>query len=100
VLVHCANAAIKSKDCPYFRMRFEQIKRRRGGKRAIIAIARMLLTCIYHMLSRNEPFNHDLYRIETTAPVKQTPQPFDAVKAIAYLESLGATVILPAATKQ
>lgn len=100
LLVQCANAAIKSKDCPYFRMRFEQIKRRRGSKRAIIAIARMLLTCIYHMLSRNEPFNHDLYRIEATAPVKQTSQPLDAVQAIALLESLGATVILPAATTQ
>ncbi len=61
LLVQCANAAIKDKSCPYFRFRYEQIKKRRGHKRAIIAIARMLLTCIYNMLIKNEVFNTELY---------------------------------------
>ena len=30
---------------------------RRGHKRAIIAVARMMLTCIYHMLSNGELFD-------------------------------------------
>lgn len=96
LLIQCANAAIKSKECPYFRIRFEQIKRRRGGKRAIIAIARMLLTCIYHILSRNEPFNMELYRIDAHLSVKRK-ESFNTVDAIALLESLGATVVMPAA---
>ena len=62
LLIQCANACIKSKSCPYFKYRYESIKKRRGHKRAIIAIARMLLTCIYNMLSKNEVFNESLYK--------------------------------------
>ena len=51
LLVQCANAAIKSKN-PYFRYKYDRIKKRRGHKRAIIAIARMVLTCIYHMFQK------------------------------------------------
>lgn len=61
VLVQCANAAIKDKSCPYFKHRYESIKKRRGHKRAIIAIARMLLTCIYNMLLKNEAFDNSIY---------------------------------------
>ena len=38
------------------------MKKRRGHKKAIIAIARMLLTAIYNMLKKNEPYNPELYR--------------------------------------
>lgn len=61
VLIQCANAAIKDKSCPYFKHRYESIKKRRGHKRAIIAIARMLLTCIYNMLLKNEAFDNSIY---------------------------------------
>jgi transposase len=57
LLVQCALAAIKSKDEPYFAAKYQHIKKRRGHKKAIIAIARMMLTCIYHMLSKGEYFN-------------------------------------------
>ncbi len=98
LLVQCANAAIKSKQYPYFSIRFEQIKRRRGAKRAIIAIARMLLTCIYHMLRNNEPFNQELYRVAECTP-SASSSVMDAAQAIAFLENLGATVIFPATTQ-
>lgn len=65
LLVQCANAAIKSKKCTYFKAHYDQIKKRRGHKKAIIAIAHMLLNCIYHMLDKNEPFNYDLYKIDS-----------------------------------
>lgn len=65
LLVQCANAAIKSKKCPYFKIRYDQIKKRRGHKKAIIAIAHKLLICIYHMLDKNEPFNDDLYNMDS-----------------------------------
>ena len=61
ILIQCANAAIKNKSCPYFKYRYESIKKRRGHKRAIIAIARMLLTCIYNMLLKNEAFDNSIY---------------------------------------
>ena len=57
LLVQCANAAIKDKKFTHYRTRYEEIKRRCGHKRAIIAIARMILTAIYHMLSNGELFN-------------------------------------------
>jgi hypothetical protein len=44
------------------RGRYLSIKKRRGHKRAIIAIARMLLTAIYHILSKDEPYNPELYK--------------------------------------
>ena len=97
LLIQCANAAIKSKECPYFRVRFEQIIRRRGKKKAIVAIAHMLLNCIYHMLSRNESFNYELYRIDNDLKCKPRDE-ITAEQAIKLLESLGAKIILPAAT--
>ena len=38
-------------NCSYGR-----IKKRRGHKKAIIAIARMMMVCIYHMVSEKKPF--------------------------------------------
>ena len=61
LLVQCANAAIKSKQHPEIRNRYLRIKKRRGHKKAIIAIARMLLTALYHMLKNGENYNSDLY---------------------------------------
>lgn len=57
ILVQCALAAIKSNKDIYFKEKYNRIKKRRGHKRAIIAIARMMLSCIYQMLSKNESFN-------------------------------------------
>lgn len=56
-LVQCANAAIKSIKEPYFRNKYLKISKRRGHKKAIIAIARMMLTCIYKMFQTGETFN-------------------------------------------
>lgn len=45
------------------------LKKRRGHKKAIIAIARMLLTAIYNILQKNEPYNPELYlRYNNTPP--------------------------------
>lgn len=53
-LVQCAHAAVKSDDSPYYKQKYERIMKRRGKKRAIIAIARMILTAIYQMLKTGE----------------------------------------------
>lgn len=64
-LVQCAHAAVNSNKSPYYKTKYEHIYKRRGKKRAIIAIARMILTAIYHMLTTGEEFNPcDLYKID------------------------------------
>ena len=72
LLVQCALSAIKSKKQPYFAVKYQKLKRRRGHKKAIIAIARMMLTCIYHMVLTGEAFNPaDLKSTCQPAPKKQ-----------------------------
>jgi transposase len=64
-LVQVAHAAVKSDKSPYYKIKYERISKRRGKKRAIIAIARMILTAIYHMFVTGEVFNpSDLYKID------------------------------------
>lgn len=89
LLVQCANNAIKDKNCEYFKLRYEAIKKRRGHKRAIIAIARMLLTCAYHMLSKNEPFNIELYKQLTESNFKSKHTKLNINNAIKFLEQQG-----------
>lgn len=58
LLVQCAFAAVKStKKDPYFHNKYETLKKRRGHKKAIIAIARKMLVAIYHMIRDNEDFH-------------------------------------------
>ena len=44
LLIQCALASLRKGENPVFRARYERIKRRRGHKRALIAVARMMLT--------------------------------------------------------
>lgn len=68
LLVQCALAAIKSKKHPEIANRYNTLKKRRGHKKAVIAIARMLLTAIYNILKKHEPYNPELYRKSDTPP--------------------------------
>ena len=69
LLVQCALAVCKSNKHPEIRNRYLTLKKRRGHKKAIIAIARMLLTAIYNILQKNEPYNPELYlRCNNTPP--------------------------------
>ena len=45
------------------------VRKRRGHKKAIIAIARMLLTALYHMLKNGENYNAELYQKSDLLPV-------------------------------
>ena len=72
MLVQVAHAAIKSKESPYYRIKYEQISKRRGKKRAIIAIARMILTATFHMLSSGEVWNPvDLQQIDMPPEMRE-----------------------------
>lgn len=61
LLVQCALGAIKDKES-YFGIKYARIKKRRGHKKAIIAIARMMLVSIYHMILTGEIFNPSDYQ--------------------------------------
>ncbi len=64
-LVQVAHAAVMSNKSPYYKIKYERISKRRGKKRAIIAIARMILTAIYNMFITGEAWNpSDLYKID------------------------------------
>jgi len=69
LLIQCANAVVKSNKHPEIKNRYLSIKKRRGHKKAIVAIARMLLTAIFHILKKNEPYNPELYRQSDIPPV-------------------------------
>jgi len=93
LLVQCALAAVGSKKHPEVRNRYQAIKKRRGHKKAIIAIARMLLTAIYNILKKNEPYNAELYRQSDMPPMKRE---VTLEQAIFLMQRQGYIVTVPA----
>ncbi len=59
LLVQIANAVVKSDKHPECKERYRKLKARRGHKKAIIAICRMLLTAIWNILSNLVPYCAD-----------------------------------------
>ena len=89
-LVQVAHAAVKSNSSPYYRIKYERIYKRRGKKRAIIAIARMILTAIYHMFVTGEVFNpSDLYKIDMPQEMLEKQKEKAIKQAIKLLISNG-----------
>ena len=95
LLVQCANAAIKGNHHPEVRNRYLALKKRRGHKKAIIAISRMLLTAIYNILKKNEPYNPDLYRQYDRPPAHRE---VSVDEAVYILQRQGYLVSAPATT--
>jgi len=87
LLVQVALSAIRSKKQPYFATKYQKLKARRGHKKAIIAIARMMLTCIYHMVLTGEVFNPS--DLETTCKPAPKKQVFSDENVFAYLSAKG-----------
>ena len=71
LLVQCGLAALKSKDNPEISNRYKNLKMRRGHKKAIIAIARMLMTIIYHILQDKVCYDKELYSHYNQLPVSK-----------------------------
>jgi len=89
MMVQCALAAIKSKKQPYFSIKYGRIKKRRGHKKAIIAIARMMMVSIYHIICEKQSFNPRDY-IELMNPNFNRPKvTLNDTNVFAYLESQG-----------
>ena len=89
LMVQCALAAIKSKSEPYFAIKYQRIKKRRGHKKAIIAIARMMMVSIYHMISEKKPFSPTDYDEFMCQKTEQPKVILTEENALAFLESQG-----------
>ena len=93
ILVQVAHAAVKDKNNPYYALKYERIAKRRGKKRAIIAIARMILTAIYSMFSTGELWNPaDLYKIHMPEHLKEQQLAKAIKQATRFLEKQGLSV--------
>jgi transposase len=68
LLLQCAIAAAnpRSKKHPEILRKYQQLKKRRGKKKARVAIARRLLTAIYQILLKDEPYQPNV------APAKES----------------------------
>lgn len=92
-LVEVAHAAIKDKEHPYYVNKFNKISKRRGKKRAYIAIARKILIAIYHMLLTGEVWNpRDLSDTETPVEQREKYLKNNLKSDIKQLLSIGLTV--------
>jgi len=92
-LTEAANAAARTKNT-YLRAQYEQIKRRRGHKKAIVAVAHSILIAAYHILKDDVPY-HDLggdYLARRADPERIKK------RLVAQLERLGHTVTLQTST--
>jgi len=86
-LIEAANAAVRTKNT-YLRAQYEQVKRRRGHKKAIGAVAHPILVAAYHILKDDVPYQ-DLggdYFARHADPARITK------RLVAQLERLGHTV--------
>ena len=88
VLVQVANALIKSRKHPEITNRYRRIKARRGHKKAIIAICRMLLTAIWHILTDLKPYTPEGFlesRPVNESKVLTTSQALNLLKQRGYI---------------
>ena len=90
LLVQIALAVSKSDKHPELKNKYQQLKKRRGGKKAVIAIARKLLTAIWQMLSKNEAYNAELYKKSDKPPVTRE---FTTAQAVAFLRNKGFVIV-------
>lgn len=92
-LVQAAHAAVKDKGSSYYASKYERIQKRRGKKRAIIAIARMILTAAYSMLSTGEVWNPvDLYKVDMPEHLREKQLAKAVKQAVRFLETQGLKV--------
>ena len=86
LLVQIALAASRSDKNPELKSKHQSLKKRRGGKKATVAIARKLLTAIYHMLSKNEAYIPNLY---VKADVIPEPRKITMEQAVFMVARMG-----------
>lgn len=90
LLVQIALSCGKSSKHPELKNKYLELKKRRGGKKAVIAIARKLLTAIWHILSKNEVYNAKLYRKADKPPAARE---LTTAQAVTFLRSKGFLIL-------
>jgi transposase len=90
LLVQIALSCGKSNKCPELKNKYLDLKKRRGGKKAVIAIARKLLTAIWHILSKNESYIAELYRKTDKPPGARE---LTTAQAVAFLRGKGFVIV-------
>lgn len=86
LLVQLALSCGKSDKYHELKGKFQTLRKRSGGKKVVIAIARKLLTAIWHILSKSESYNANLYRKADKPPLNRELSP---EQAFALLRSQG-----------
>lgn len=90
LLVQIALAVGKSEKYPELKNKYLALKKRRGGKKAVIAIARKLLTAIWHILSKGEAYNVLLYKQADKPPATRE---LTIEQALALLRNKGFLIV-------
>ncbi|KXT60375.1 Mobile element protein [Streptococcus oralis] len=75
-----ANAVVKSDKHPELRNKYLKLKKRRGHRKAIIAICRRLLVAIYHVLLKQECYNPILQGLTEVRNPDKTMSLQDAIR--------------------
>ncbi len=86
ILVQCAWAASRTKGS-YYKNKFEQLCIRKSRKKALIAIARKLLTVIWSVLKEKQPYNPNMQPVLNPEKIKGKMK-YHA-KELEKLEALG-----------
>jgi len=60
-MVQCAHAAVRFD--PRLKSLYEEYSKRKGGKKAVVAVAHEMTRIIYYMLKRNEPYRGENRRL-------------------------------------
>ncbi|MDR1669992.1 MAG: hypothetical protein LBR76_08545, partial [Oscillospiraceae bacterium] len=99
LLVECSIGAAnpRSKKHPEISGKYQQLRKRRGAKKARIAIARRLLTAIYQMLLKDEPYQPFAAPAQNSIPKQRVMTPSDALamlrrKGYILVDDLGTVI--------
>jgi len=90
LLVQCTLAAVSSSKYPWLKEKYQSLKKRRGHKKAVIAIARKLLAAVWNMLAKREPYNHELHQKSDPTPINRL---LTAEQGLALLRKHGFQII-------
>jgi len=88
LLIQCACAACNSRSTkqPEILRKFQQLKKRRGSKKARVAIARQLLTAIYQILLKDEAYSPYVAPVSESMPEQRI---LSQEQAVALLRAKG-----------
>ena len=85
LLIQIGISSSRSEKHPEIREKYLALKKRRGGQKAKVAIARKLLTAIFNILSKNEPYNPSLYHKDENPPVARVISQEQAISILARM---------------